>query len=207
MAQGRGHLIVILGQAGIGKTSLVDQFLSGVHAGLRIFRSECRSYGEDITYQPIAEILQEALSISAEEPGDIDVARLDERVADDVGLLVGVKRLLGLPVSAGESVDPARVARGILRLIAEERPVVLVIDNLHLAQPVMLEFLEGAIESLRDAPVLLICVATLEPSEKREDGGDGAQCRLDRPRPAAGGGGRQADYELAAGRDRGHRDP
>jgi hypothetical protein len=69
-------------------------------------------------------------------------------------------------------VDPARVARGILRLIAEERPVVLLIDNLHLAQPAMLKFLEGASESLRDAPVLLICVANLELAQNWKQWGE-----------------------------------
>jgi hypothetical protein len=70
------HLFTLLGPAGVGKSRLVSEFLDGVEA--RVVRGRCLSYGEGITYWPVAEPLRE-----------LGVQPADDQVAAALGELLG----------------------------------------------------------------------------------------------------------------------
>ena len=50
------HLLTVLGAAGVGKSRLVWEFTSGLAGDVTVLRGRCLSYGEGITYWPLAEI-------------------------------------------------------------------------------------------------------------------------------------------------------
>ena len=71
-------------------------------------------------------------------------------------------------------VDPSpRGIRSALERLALERPVVLVVDDLHWAEPTLLDLVDELADTSRDVPVLLLCVARPELLEERPSWGGG----------------------------------
>ena len=56
------HLLTVLGPAGIGKSRLVEEFVSEVGAEATVLHGHCLPYGEGITYWPLTEIVREILA-------------------------------------------------------------------------------------------------------------------------------------------------
>src|SRR5215218_10205304 len=97
------HLLTVLGPAGVGKTRLVGEAVAGL-PGATVLRGRCLSYGEGITYWPVAEIVRQAAGIAdTDQPAEamaklrrlLDAApgppdRERERVAARVAQLVGL---------------------------------------------------------------------------------------------------------------------
>jgi hypothetical protein len=91
--------MTILGDAGIGKSRLVEELLSRETSKAATLQGRCLPYGEGITYWPVAEVVREAASIALEDPpevaaaklaalveGEPDAASVHERVAGAIGL-------------------------------------------------------------------------------------------------------------------------
>ncbi|MFE0465107.1 adenylate/guanylate cyclase domain-containing protein, partial [Kitasatospora sp. NPDC058965] len=152
---GAQHLLV-LGEAGLGKTRLVRAWLDRTE-GLRHGAGRCRPYGEQGSLQPLADALAPLLADGpARGPDGADpteAARTSEALAVlSAGLLVD-----GTPNS---SVDDtcAAVAR-VLAFLAARGPVVLVLDDCHWAAPLLLEVLDRLVAAAGAAPVLVLCLA------------------------------------------------
>ena len=57
VAESACHLFTLLGPAGVGKSRLVEEFVAGVGERAVVLRARCPSYGENITYWPLVEVL------------------------------------------------------------------------------------------------------------------------------------------------------
>jgi class 3 adenylate cyclase/tetratricopeptide (TPR) repeat protein len=142
------HLVTLLGVAGVGKSRLVGEFLGAVDA--RVVRGRCLSYGEGITYWPVVEV----------------VKQLDVRPADPVAARA-IATLLG---ESEEPATPEQIAwavRKTLEQAAAEGPLVCVVDDIHWAEPGLLDLLEHVADYSRGLPILLLCVARPELLERR----------------------------------------
>ncbi len=118
------HLFTLLGPAGVGKSRLVGEFLGGPAASATVLRGRCLSYGEGITFFPLAEVIHQAAGILEGEPPDAARAKLaasladtadGERIASLVGGLFGWS-----PPGATE--DSFWAVRKVLEHLARERP-------------------------------------------------------------------------------------
>ncbi len=74
------HLLTVVGAAGVGKSRLVWEFTSGLAGNATVLRGRCLSYGEGITYWPLAGIIREITRAEGLDPeaiggGDRDAAR------------------------------------------------------------------------------------------------------------------------------------
>ena len=79
--------------------------------------------------------------------------------------------------------------RRVLEALARERPLVLVLDDVHWGQPTYLDLVEHLVEWVRDAPLLLVALARPELRELREALASGRRRgRRDRARSARRGG-------------------
>ena len=169
------HLFTLLGPAGVGKSRLVGEFLGGPAASSTVLRGRCLSYGEGITFFPLAEVIHQAAGILEGEPPDAARAKLaasladtadGERIASLVGGLFGWS-----PPGATE--DSFWAVRKVLEHLARERPVVVVFDDIHWSEPTMLDLIEHLADWTRDAAVLLVCVARPELLDIRSGWGGG----------------------------------
>ena len=165
------HLFTLLGPAGVGKSRLVQEFISGPGTDATVLRGRCLSYGEGITYFPLVEIMQEAAGV--ERTDDLATARsklaaLTDGAEDRDRIVSLVAGLLswGEPVAAE---DAHWGIRKLLEHLAHDRPLVVVFDDIHWAEPALLELIEHLVDWTRDAPLLLLCVARPELLELRQD--------------------------------------
>jgi DNA-binding SARP family transcriptional activator len=170
------RLVTVSGEAGIGKTRLVDEFARRVAGSSLVLVGRCLSYGDAITYWPIAEVVRDAAEIY-----DIDdasavrrklLARLPE-TEDRERIIEALSQILGVadvPLTEGES---AWSVRRFLAGIAVEGPVVLIVEDIHWAEPTLLDLLETIADWLRDTPLLVVCTARREVFERRPGWGGG----------------------------------
>ena len=162
------ELVTVLAPAGTGKSRLLHEFLSGGAGGARVLRGRCLSYGEGITFWPLAEIARDAAGIAEEEPVDQARAKLSALLGE--GAADAAERL-GSVMGLSEAAHPVRetfwAARRLLEIVARDGPVVAVIEDIHWAEPTFLDLIAYVAESGEDAPLLLLCTSRPDLLEVR----------------------------------------
>jgi class 3 adenylate cyclase/energy-coupling factor transporter ATP-binding protein EcfA2 len=168
----RPQLITVLGDAGVGKSTLLRQFgeLLADRSPSTVRRTgRCLSYGQGITYRPLAEIMKEHLGILEDDPPPVVLERLGSR--DILGLALGIDVAGGLhPLAARDRFQDAWVA--FLEEIAADRPLVVEIEDLHWAEAQLLDLLERLV---RDTTGPLMLIGTARPELVEERPGWGAR--------------------------------
>ncbi len=171
--------LTIIGDAGVGKSRLTREFLASVAEVAYVVRGRCLSYGRGITFWPLVEIVRHAAGIDEEDPPERAMARIlglvgDQSVAD---------RLCSATGLTDTSFPLAELFWAVGRLVAilaERRPVVLVFDDIHWAEPTLLDLIEHLTSADLAAPGLVMCTARHELLELRATWGDGAwQARIE----------------------------
>jgi class 3 adenylate cyclase/tetratricopeptide (TPR) repeat protein len=168
-------LLTLLGLPGIGKTRLAAEFVAGLKDEATVLQGRCLPYGEGITYRPIVEAIRQAATMVEADDSTPTIARLSTLLAGDEHADLIVQRLgglLGVTEPAGREELPWAVRR-LLEVMAVRRPLVLVLDDLHWAEPALLDLVEHLTEWTRDVPVLIVCIARPELPERRPSWGGG----------------------------------
>ena len=162
------HLLTVLGQAGVGKTRLVAEAVGGLDAA--VLRGRCLSYGEGITFWPVAEVVHQAAgTIDTDSPAEA-TAKLRRRLgdADDADHIAGrVAQLIGLEATPVPAEEAAWAFRRLLEVLAGPGTLVVVLDDLHWAEPTLLDLVEHVADYVRAAPILLVAIARPELLEQR----------------------------------------
>jgi class 3 adenylate cyclase/tetratricopeptide (TPR) repeat protein len=135
------QLVTIVGPPGIGKSRLVRELVQRSDA--RVLVGRCLSYGEGITYWPLQEIAQQ-------------VGPLDEIVDDELAR-PRIAAALGEGTASSEEI--AWGFRKLFEALARERPLVVVLDDIHWAEPTLLDLIEYVAAFASDAPLVLLCTA------------------------------------------------
>ncbi|HEX3831203.1 MAG TPA: adenylate/guanylate cyclase domain-containing protein [Solirubrobacteraceae bacterium] len=143
------HLFTILGSAGVGKSRLVGELLERAGGQAAVLRGRCLHYGEGITFWPLVEAL----------------TPLGERAHKLLGHLSGD--------GSGTPVELFWEARRLLESVAATQPLILYIDDLQWAEPMLLDLLDHVVDISRGAPILLLCTARPELLEDRPGWGGG----------------------------------
>jgi predicted ATPase len=161
VSERRSHLFTLLGPAGIGKSRLVLEFVSAHSASATFLRGRCLSYGEGITFFPLAEIVQQAAGV--ERTDDVVTARSKlAAVAEGVEDGDRIVELVAGLLSWAEPVAAEDAYWGVRRLVehvARQEAVVVLFDDIHWAEPVFLDLIEYLADWTCAAPLLLVCVA------------------------------------------------
>ena len=164
------HLFTVLGDAGVGKSRLVEEFGRTGAAEARILRGRCLAYGDGITYWPIVEIVKEAVGIKGADTPEQARERIEEALAaadDAPRIAASIEQILGLTgTDLGEG-ETLWAARRFVETIALDRPLIVTIEDIHWAEPTLLDLLEGIADWSRDAPILLVCTSRPEILEER----------------------------------------
>jgi predicted ATPase len=142
------ELVTIVGDAGIGKSRLVEEALATI--GATIVRGRCLPYGEGITYWPVVEVLKQLRVVPSNEVA-----------------AAAIRSLLGETDAVASSEEIAWAFRKTLELAAAERPLVVVFDDIHWGDETFLDLVEHVALLSSDAPILLLCVARSDLTERR----------------------------------------
>ena len=183
----RPHLITVLGPPGIGKSRLGREFLAHVEArGGRVLVGRCLSYGESAGYGVFARQLKALAGIYATDP----IPEAKEKLARAVGTVLAggvadevvahLAVLSGLDAEGAVPDRPVLVysARQFVEALAAERPLALVFEDLHWADPSLLDLLEVLASRVRGQPVLLLALARPELLEARPSWGRGLDAHV-----------------------------
>jgi class 3 adenylate cyclase/tetratricopeptide (TPR) repeat protein len=170
------HLITIMGDVGVGKTTLVREFWQwlGQQSPEPLRRTgRCPSYGQGITYLPLGEIVREHLGLLESDPPATVHRQLGQH--EILGLTLGLEAPTDLhPLAARDRLRQAWV--DFLGELVADRPVVVLVEDLHWAEQPLLDLLEGGLHDVQ-GPLLLL--GTGRPD-------------LVRSRPTWGGRGRES---------------
>ena len=171
------HLVTIFGEAGVGKSRLVQEFTSDLAEGVTVLHGRCLPYGEGITYWPLAEIVRELTRAEGPDSGKQLAAVIEARLTGDekAGLIAErVTGALGLGgAGRGTTEETAWAVRRLFEALARAGPLVVVVDDLHWAESTFLDLVEHIADFSRDFPILLISIARPELFDARPGWGAG----------------------------------
>ncbi len=170
------HVVTVMGEAGIGKTRLAEEFASRVRERAQVLTARCLSYGDDVTFSPFRELVEQAAK--GQTAADIRALLADdpeaEAVAQDVAAALGT-------IEGSTALDPVWAFRKLLEAVARARPLVVVIDDVHWAPPPLVELIDRLAGLTDDAPILVVCAARpemLDPTSPSADRPGGARLSL-----------------------------
>ena len=166
---GQGGLALISGEAGVGKTRLVEEFANRLRwQGVRVLWGRCYEFERLLPYQPIAEAVRTVLrTLTPDELASFPAWTLGE-VARLVPEVSEIQPGLGATPSPEGDQEEARLFAGLARLLAElssRGAILIVLEDLHWASESTLGLIHYLARHLADHPVLT--VGTLRPEEVR----------------------------------------
>ncbi len=147
------RLVTVVGDAGVGKSRLVFEFLGGL-SDASVLRGRCLPYGDGITYWPVAEIVRQLESEL-------------ERLVPDSRPQRALRGLIGSEPAVSSTEEIAWAVRKLLEAAATEQPVVCVLDDVHWGEETFLDLVEQVTALTRDVPLLLVCMGRPELLERR----------------------------------------
>src|SRR5215813_8276912 len=179
---GHGHVVLLTGEAGIGKSRLVQVLKDHIATEPHV-RWECRSaeYAQNTALFPHTDLFQRLLQFQAEETPAEKVGKLEQMLRqhrlpleESVPLFAP---LLSLPIPedryAPLALSPQRQRQKTLETLvaillehAERQPVLFILEDLQWADPTTLELLNLVIEQIPTTSILtvLTCRPTFQPS-------------------------------------------
>ena len=180
------QLVTLVGVPGIGKSRLVYELQRIVDADAELItwrQGRCLAYGDGVTLWALAEIVKAQAGI-AEQDTPADVAEKLRRAAADTlperdstwveSHLLALTGLAEETELGGNSRNEAFSAwRRFLEGLAEQRPLVVVFEDLHWADEALLDFVDELVEWLTDVPLLVVATARPELLERRPAWGGG----------------------------------
>lgn len=168
----RAHLVTLLGEPGIGKSRVVEEFLAGLPESTKVLVGRSSAF-EEITFSPVAQMVLREIGEERDAPAERLMGRLVEAVGEwvDAEEVEHAAHRLGLALGLGEEgreenrYHAGEVRAGLLTLLsglAVRGPVVLVFEDLHEADPLLLDLVEQLVKAARRMPLLVVSVARWE---------------------------------------------
>ena len=170
----RANLVTVFGEPGIGKTRLVSEFSEGVERAT-VLTGRALPYGEGVTFWALASMIKASAGITDDDPAATAFDKLrvcceSDAVADLLAVALGV---LGAAGSDGSSEELTWATLRWAEQLAEAQPLVLVFEDVHWADERLLDLIEHLAHSLRDVPVLIVCLARPDLLDTRPSWGGG----------------------------------
>jgi len=153
--------VTILAPPGLGKSRLAAESAARAEAA-RVLIGRCLPYGEGITYAPLVEMVRQ---LEAEDGTEaLTAATAGEADADLV-----LARIRGTLADApyGSPDETAWAFRRLFETLAQQRPLLVVIDDLHWAESLLLDLVEYVATFSVGAPVVLLLLARPELVDTR----------------------------------------
>jgi class 3 adenylate cyclase/tetratricopeptide (TPR) repeat protein len=164
------RVVTVVAPAGTGKSRLLREFVD--RSGAKVVRGRCLSYGEGLTFWPLAEIARDAAGISDDEGAAAMVKLVDlvgEGARDVAERIAGA---IGLTVATYPLEETFWAVRRFLELLAGGEPLIVLVDDIHWAEPTFIHLLEDVAKAERGTPIVLACSARPELYDTHADWDD-----------------------------------
>ena len=176
--QERCRLVTLLGEPGIGKSRLVDEFVAAAtEEEAAVLRGRCLPYGRGITFWPLVEMVREAAGIEEEDTTDVACAKLARVAGDESGEMTDrVAATVGLTTTGFSLDETFWGVRKLFEALAAQRPLVLVFEDIHWAEQTFLDLVRHIADSAT-GPILLLALARQQLLEVRPDWSEAPDAR------------------------------
>ncbi len=178
----RPHLVTVLGPPGVGKSRLAAEFTENIAArDVRVVRGRCLPYRERSAYGAFAMQVKDLAEIYDSDGLDVAVGKLRasvtrlvgpeqaETVAGHLAILLGFETHATTP----DRDSLFQSVRVFIEAVARDQGTALVFEDIHWADPVLLDLIELLAAHLHDLPVLLLTLARPELLDVRPAWGGG----------------------------------
>ncbi|MDX6413485.1 MAG: hypothetical protein QOH23_895, partial [Gaiellaceae bacterium] len=171
-------LFGVVGSPGIGKSRLLAEFGNRIGESAAVHWGRCLPYGEGITYWPVTEIVKSAAGILQSDDRATMVTKLDAFIdalptqdADELRTIAAaLSNVIGIPMTPRGTYAAGEIAqvelhwglRRTAQLLASDRPTMFVFEDLHWAEPTLIELLEYLGTKQEGTPLLAIWTARPE---------------------------------------------
>ena len=176
VGDGSCQLFTILGAAGVGKSRLVQEFLADLGERALVARGRCLPYGEGITFWPILEAVKDVADLDDAESLVESRSRIVSLLASDdepTVLAQQVLEAIGLEETTAAVEEAFAAIMRFFEVLGHERPLVIVLDDIHWGESIFLDCVEHIADWSRGAPMLLVCMARPELLDTRPQWGGG----------------------------------
>ncbi|MFQ5946820.1 MAG: AAA family ATPase, partial [Anaerolineae bacterium] len=174
LQRGRGQIICILGEAGLGKSRLKVELRERLPEGVRWLEGRCYAHSQTTSYAPFTQILKTAFQLGSAEPQAVARTKLRAALRSLVGTRYDqvqpvVAHLLDVELEPGQlhvrSLDPRALqsqlvlaTRALIEALSSRTPLILAFEDIHWADAASIELLTVLME-LTDFHPLMILVA------------------------------------------------
>jgi class 3 adenylate cyclase/tetratricopeptide (TPR) repeat protein len=193
VSEGQPQLVTVYGEPGVGKSRLTREFLSAAEGSSpppRVLRGRCLPYGDGVTYWPLAEILKGHAGVLDTDSADVALAKITDHVrpllteeltADPARSAAALAFTVGLhdPSTAFAELEPRQVRvethaawRAFFSALARSGPVIAIVEDIHWADPALLDLLDEVADK-GDGALLLLCPSRPELTSTRPAWGGG----------------------------------
>ncbi len=172
LRQGKGGVLAICGDAGTGKTRLLEEFRATLDLNeIQWLDGHAYAYSQNIPYFPLIDLLNRTWQIEEGDPPEL----VKEKVEFHIGRLIGTKgdvapyvgSLYALSYPEIEGVSPEfwrsgllKAVQAILSALTQNGPTVICLEDIHWADPSSLDLLRSILSEFT-YPVLFICAYRL----------------------------------------------
>jgi len=165
------HVVTVVAPAGTGKSRLLQEFVAS--SEVQALHGRCLSYGEGLTFWPLAEIARAVAGIGNDDPAADALEKLaallgpeEREVADRIAGAIGLS-----PATYAVE-ETFWAARRFLELTAAGKPLLVLIDDIHWAERTFLDLIRSIASSLTGVPIVLACSARPDLFDVHPDWGE-----------------------------------
>ncbi len=173
--RGRGQVIGIIGEPGMGKSRLLYEFCHSVDATrLTFLEGRCLPFGQAMPYLPVLDMLRQHLGITAHDPPEKSAEKvqlgLQALKMDPLASQAYLRQFLGMKIDTqelamqrSESIK-SRTCETLCQMwlkLSHQQPLVIIVEDLHWVDTSSEEFFTSLIDALAGAPVFFL--ATYRP--------------------------------------------
>jgi class 3 adenylate cyclase/tetratricopeptide (TPR) repeat protein/GTPase SAR1 family protein len=153
------ELITVFGPAGVGKSRLLQEFIQGERDQVIALRGRCLSYGEGVTFWPLAEVVRGAAGIREGDSLERALTKLAKLIGQkDEHIIERVAAAIGLSAEQFPVEETFWATAQFFERLALRKPVIVVIEDIHWAEKTFLELIRHVVDSSQ-AAVIIVCTA------------------------------------------------
>ena len=179
LQRGRGRIVFLLGEAGIGKSRLKIELREELPEGVRWLEGRCQAYTQSTSYAPIVQLLRAALGLGPSDAPAVARARLRAGLRSLVGdryeeVQPTIAHLLGIELEPGRyterQTDPQALKsqlilalRALLEGLTTQGPAILAVEDIHWADAATIELLVLLTELTDHLPLMILVTSRPDP--------------------------------------------